>query len=200
MFVLAVAALCHDMDHPGVTNAFLINTSDHLALLYNDSSVLENHHVSSLFRLFAQKPAVNVLSRCDRETLKGIRKILLEVVLHTDMSKHFGMVSKAELFAELHMGTIALAARGDPGAAQRLWTKGEDRTFAMALLLHAADVSNPAVRALVPGAQGGPAAGAHGPRLARTPLTPSLTPLPTPPPTPTHGRNPWRSRRSGRTR
>lgn len=94
--------------------------------------------------LFATKPSVNVLSRCDKETLKGVRKLMLEVVLHTDMSKHFSMVSKAELFAELHMGTIAMAARGDANAAQRLWTKGEDRTFAMALLLHAADISNPA--------------------------------------------------------
>lgn len=69
---------------------------------------------------------------------------MLEVVLHTDMSKHFAMVSKAELFAELHTSTIAMACRGDAAAAQRLWAKGDDRTFAMALLLHAADVSNPA--------------------------------------------------------
>ena len=41
-FALLVAALSHDLDHPGVNNAFLVNTKDRLATLYNDSSVLEN--------------------------------------------------------------------------------------------------------------------------------------------------------------
>lgn len=40
MFALAVAALGHDADHPGVTNAFLIATNEPLAVLYNDTAVL----------------------------------------------------------------------------------------------------------------------------------------------------------------
>ena len=31
-----VAAVIHDVDHPGKTNAFLINSGSKLALLYND--------------------------------------------------------------------------------------------------------------------------------------------------------------------
>jgi|LauGreDrversion4_2_1035121.scaffolds.fasta_scaffold381990_1 hypothetical protein len=41
-----VAALVHDVDHPGLGNGFLINTKDELALLYNDQSILENHSVA----------------------------------------------------------------------------------------------------------------------------------------------------------
>jgi cAMP-specific phosphodiesterase 4 len=37
-FALMVAALSHDLDHPGVNNAFLVNTKDRLATVYNDSS------------------------------------------------------------------------------------------------------------------------------------------------------------------
>ena len=41
---LMVSSLCHDLDHPGHTNAFEVNSGSDLALLYNDTSVLENHH------------------------------------------------------------------------------------------------------------------------------------------------------------
>ena len=50
-FSLMVAALAHDLDHPGVSNAFLVNTRDPLATVYNDSSVLENAHVAALYNL-----------------------------------------------------------------------------------------------------------------------------------------------------
>ena len=50
-FSLMIAALSHDLDHPGVNNAFLVNTKDALATVYNDSSVLENAHVAALYNL-----------------------------------------------------------------------------------------------------------------------------------------------------
>lgn len=39
---LYTAAAMHDYDHPGRTNAFLVNTEDQRAILYNDRSVLES--------------------------------------------------------------------------------------------------------------------------------------------------------------
>lgn len=46
-----VAAISHDVDHPGFNNQFLVATKDEIALLYNDQSVLENHHVAQTFLL-----------------------------------------------------------------------------------------------------------------------------------------------------
>ena len=39
---MLVAALCHDLGHPGVSNKFLVETRHELAMTYNDRSCLEN--------------------------------------------------------------------------------------------------------------------------------------------------------------
>ena len=44
--VLLVSTLVHDVDHNGLNNNFHINSQSPLAVLYNDISVLENHHCS----------------------------------------------------------------------------------------------------------------------------------------------------------
>jgi hypothetical protein len=51
--VLALFLICigHDLGHPGVTNAFMINASTSLSLLFNDISVLESYHAMLLYRL-----------------------------------------------------------------------------------------------------------------------------------------------------
>ena len=48
---LILAALVHDVGHPGFNNAFLIATKSTEALLYNDQSVLENLHTAYFFKI-----------------------------------------------------------------------------------------------------------------------------------------------------
>lgn len=48
---LLLCALCHDVDHPGVNNAYETNAITDLAVIYNDQSVLENHHAAVMFEL-----------------------------------------------------------------------------------------------------------------------------------------------------
>ena len=42
--------MIHDYDHSGTTNNFHVQSGSQLAVLYNDRSVQENHHVSSFFQ------------------------------------------------------------------------------------------------------------------------------------------------------
>ncbi len=53
-YALLLAALAHDLEHPGVNNAYLIKSKDPLAITYNDLSVLENRHAACLFELVAR--------------------------------------------------------------------------------------------------------------------------------------------------
>lgn len=39
--------MVHDFEHKGVNNDFLVRTGDALALLYNDHSPNENHHMAA---------------------------------------------------------------------------------------------------------------------------------------------------------
>lgn len=96
-FALMIAAVCHDMDHPGLQNSFLVETKHALATVYNDRSVLENRHISCLYSLVADHPEADVFQFLDNASWKEVRKIIIESILHTDMVKHFGMVSKVSL-------------------------------------------------------------------------------------------------------
>ena len=90
---LILGAICHDIDHPGVNNAFLVNSSDKLAVLYNDKSVLEQHHTSLGFDLIQKS---QILSKISNQNFKLFRSSFINVVLCTDFSKHFKITSKLQ--------------------------------------------------------------------------------------------------------
>jgi hypothetical protein len=52
----------HDFGHKGVTNDFLVNSKDLLALRYNDRSPHENFHASGAFCLQHNNPGFNFLA------------------------------------------------------------------------------------------------------------------------------------------
>ncbi|KAG8001005.1 Calcium/calmodulin-dependent 3' [Nibea albiflora] len=54
ILAMVFAAAIHDFEHTGTTNNFHIHTRSEVAILYNDRSVLENHHVSAAYRLMAE--------------------------------------------------------------------------------------------------------------------------------------------------
>ena len=94
ILAVMVAALCHDVDHPGNTNLYEVNTMSELALLYNDSSVLENHHCATTFRIINEGGECNIFHRLGKSQLKEVRSIIVHSILHTDMSHHFEMTAK----------------------------------------------------------------------------------------------------------
>ena len=65
----------------GHVASFLSATGDGLALLYNDTSVLENHHCTMAFKLM-QKEGCNVLESFGRKKLHGVRRIIVDMASH----------------------------------------------------------------------------------------------------------------------
>jgi hypothetical protein len=83
-----IAAFSHDVGHPGVTNRFLIATTDRLAYRYNDKSVLENMHSSIVFKTMLE-PENDLLIGHEGEEWMEARRIIVEMILDTDMARHF---------------------------------------------------------------------------------------------------------------
>jgi len=100
LLALKLAALCHDVDHPGWNNDFEVNSSSELALVYNDHSVLENHHASFTFSKLLRKPGCNFLSNLPALEARELRKTTLGAVLATDMALHGKHVDELRIFAD----------------------------------------------------------------------------------------------------
>jgi len=128
-FGLLLSAVIHDVDHPGNTNTFEINTGSDLAAIYNDKSVLENHHCSTAFRLMRGNNC-GVLSSLSSNDARDIRKAVVAAVLATDMAVHFQMVGE-------------MAQKAPKNGEELQYDEEGDKLFLCSILLHAADLSNP---------------------------------------------------------
>ncbi|KAI8618359.1 hypothetical protein BC830DRAFT_1061514 [Chytriomyces sp. MP71] len=127
---LYTAAMVHDFNHPGRNNNFLANTSDPLALMYNDRSVLENHHIAAAFRILLQ-PECNFVSKLTKEEYKEFREMMIELVLATDLqAQHFSILG-------MFKNKVSLTNSFDPVKVH------EDRTLLFKMMIKCADVSNP---------------------------------------------------------
>ena len=108
IFVLLISTLVHDVDHNGLNNSFHINSQSPLAVLYNDISVLENHHCSFANKLLARTEN-NVFANMEAEEQQHARTRMIECVLSTDMSTHFDVTNKFKLLVDskqFHKGEL----------------------------------------------------------------------------------------------
>lgn len=114
LFAAILAALGHDTGHPGKNNRFIVMSKNDIAILYNDISVLEMMHASLVFQIM-KKSGYNILEGCKGENWTGIRKDIIDMILATDMSKHFelmGLFKAKYLSTELH-DFSSIETRGD---------------------------------------------------------------------------------------
>ncbi|KAK9825726.1 hypothetical protein WJX74_001516 [Apatococcus lobatus] len=89
-----MAACCHDHGHLGLTNDFLIKSHHNLALTYNDISPLENFHAASSFQVLHSEPETNFTETISQELQSILRASFVELILSTDMKKHFSTISR----------------------------------------------------------------------------------------------------------
>eukprot|EP01083_Nonionella_stella_P181080 647489_1 len=90
-----VAALCHDLGHMGMNNAWYVNKADSLALLYGDKSVLENHHVLKTFQIL-KKSENDWMSSNTASVRRYLAAVIRNTILATDMSKHAHKVTQLQ--------------------------------------------------------------------------------------------------------
>ena len=102
-----IAALGHDLGHPGLNNNFQINASTEMAITYNDISCLENYHSSKLFRIL-KKDENNIFEKLNIDERKIIRKRIINEILSTDMAFHGKVMSviKAKIPGQIFDGKI----------------------------------------------------------------------------------------------
>ncbi len=61
--------------------------------MYNDRSILENHHASSSWLLLKSDPKYNFLCDLDTAEWKRLRLLIVENILATDLTKHFSLIA-----------------------------------------------------------------------------------------------------------
>uniref|UniRef100_A0ABD2WFE4 Phosphodiesterase n=1 Tax=Trichogramma kaykai TaxID=54128 RepID=A0ABD2WFE4_9HYME len=119
-----IAAVTHDLDHPGVNQPFLVATSNHLATLYQNKSVLENHHWRSAIGCLLESGVADQLSE---EIKPDLERRICELILATDITRQNEFLTRFEeyLGSELSMESE------------------EHRHFILQIALKCADISNP---------------------------------------------------------
>ncbi len=84
---LFLAALVHDLGHPGTNNKFQIASRTSLAECYNDMSVLEAYHAAEALSLL-RTPKYNFLKNLPASRFNALRYIVIELILATDLASH----------------------------------------------------------------------------------------------------------------
>ncbi|XP_063177050.1 high affinity cAMP-specific and IBMX-insensitive 3',5'-cyclic phosphodiesterase 8B isoform X4 [Chroicocephalus ridibundus] len=115
-----IAATIHDVDHPGRTNSFLCNAGSELAVLYNDTAVLESHHTALAFQLTTKDSKCNIFKNIDRNHYRTLRQAIIDMVLATEMTKHFEHVNKFVNSINKPMGSEETSSHTDEEKRQGL--------------------------------------------------------------------------------
>ncbi|KZC07930.1 High affinity cAMP-specific 3',5'-cyclic phosphodiesterase 7A [Dufourea novaeangliae] len=120
-----IAAVTHDLDHPGVNQPFLVATSNHLAALYQNTSVLENHHWRSAIGCLLESGVSDQLPANVRPELQ---RHISSLILATDITRQQEFLVRFKHYLD----------------ENRLEMKrAEDRHFILQIALKCADISNP---------------------------------------------------------
>jgi hypothetical protein len=91
IFSAIIGAVIHDFNHPGTTNAHESRALTDRAVCHSDISTLEAHHLHSTFTLLRQ-PGLDIFESMKTEDRAECRKLIIGLVLATDLAKHMDTV------------------------------------------------------------------------------------------------------------
>ena len=132
---LFLSCMCHDYQHPGVNNNFLKETNNKIAIRYNDSSILENMHISKTFKLCLNNAEYNIFEGIEKNLYKQMRKEMISCVLSTDMAFHNVYVD--------FLKKCVNEKKEESQEKEDDKKKDEKNQKYMNVLIHSADISNP---------------------------------------------------------
>jgi cAMP-specific phosphodiesterase 4 len=119
-----------------------INDKSPIAITYNDSSVLENYHVSETFKIII-KEENNLLCKLEKEEWRLVRRRMIDCIIATDMANHAKHLNT--LKAKLETFDI----RNGKNVERMIFPDNVAKTYenqqmVLNMCIHSADVSNPA--------------------------------------------------------
>ncbi len=134
-----LAAILHDIGHPGGDNRLQVQLQTPLAQLYNDESVLEHYHASFGW-MMVRVDGCDLLSHLPPAAVKKVRADVIQLVLATDMARHVEFLGRLRSSADDENPTTGgLEEAFDP-------TDDGQRMFWLQCLFKIADISNPTKR------------------------------------------------------
>jgi hypothetical protein len=142
IFGTLLAAIAHDVGHPGLNNSYLVKSKSKLAMQFNDLSPLENMHCSLLFEIMSN-PKFDIMSNFSEESWRDVRKLVVKSILGTDMVHHFEHIRKTQVFYEVNGSETRKFCTGQSQQRLECLEDHDQRMFVIELLIHSADVSNP---------------------------------------------------------
>jgi len=125
LLAVLTAAVCHDLDHPGVNEKFLVSTGSHLAVLYDNVSVLENHHWRSAIASFVESGLTKYLTEAQ---FAEFTDLVRSLVLATDISRQQEFLTQFRFFLD---------------TGERDTSQLNHRHFILQIAIKCADISNP---------------------------------------------------------
>lgn len=113
-------------------------------MLYNDTAVLESHHAALAFQLTLENDKCNIFKHLERNDYRTLRQSIIDMVLATEMTKHFEHVNKF-----INSINKSLAPQENEEVSRSLedmkamLKTPESRALIKRMMIKCADVSNP---------------------------------------------------------
>jgi len=150
-FALLFSAIVHDADHPGTNNSYQVATHSKLGVRYNDRNVLENHHVATAFKVIWETTSDgdrphDILAGLNKEDAQEFRKIVIELVLGTDLAVNMEVMNHFKVELEQHKYAAMLGMvkqdEASPEFTPDQLSTPEDRLLLMKMMIKCADIGH----------------------------------------------------------
>ncbi|PAA81745.1 hypothetical protein BOX15_Mlig005875g3 [Macrostomum lignano] len=155
VFTTLLAALCHDVGHPGCTTKYLcLFNHDHFFKAYNDrfrelrkddskgdtQFTLENHHTRMGCSLLLQSGLMETLKLTEQQRMATVQ-LMSDLINATDMDRHKSLVEKFQ--ADLLRAEEARQADSGSNSEPNRGHKGTVKMDLLELIIKCADIGNP---------------------------------------------------------